>query len=149
LIRPRILNTPTKAATTRPAAAFSSMVNCRAIATAAIAFIGCTGRGIPNARPVRIFAAPVNSNVEGKDIEFVKTNAVISGNRVPRSPSEPESSANGCDLIVSTLCICVRRKRRIEFRRKDISFAQVNKQPLKCNGNGEQRKEKRSRVAVS
>jgi hypothetical protein len=93
--------------------------------------MGCTGRGIPKATPVRTFAAPVNSSVEGKDIEFVKTSVVMSGNRVPRSPSEPDSSANGCDLIVSTLCICVRRKRRIEFRRRDMRFAQVKQATAK------------------
>jgi hypothetical protein len=110
LISPVALNNPTKAATTRPAAAFSSSVNLRAIATAAIAFMGCTGKGIPKATPVMILAAPVNSNVDGSDIEFVRTSAVMSGSSVPKSPKEPDSSASGCDLIVSTLCLCIRRR---------------------------------------
>ena len=97
---PVMLNNPTKAATTSPAAAFSSSVNFRAMATAAIAFMGCTGNGIPNAMPVSMLAAPVKSKVEGSDIEFVMTRAVISGSRVPRSPSEPENSARGCSLSV-------------------------------------------------
>jgi hypothetical protein len=102
-IKPVMLKIPTKPATTSPAAAFSSSVNLRAIATAAMAFIGCTGSGMPNTTPVKIFAAPVNSSVDGKEIEFASTSAVISGSRVPRSPRDPDSSASGWDLIVSTL----------------------------------------------
>jgi hypothetical protein len=94
-IIPVTLMIPTNAATTNPAAAFSSIVNFRAIATAAMAFMGCTGSGMPKATPVRMFVAPVNRRVEGRDIEFVRTRAVISGRSVPRSPSEPESSARG------------------------------------------------------
>lgn len=50
-----------------------------------------------------MLAAPVKSKVEGKDIEFDITRAVMSGSNVPRSPSEPDSSASGCSRIVSTL----------------------------------------------
>ena len=124
LINPVMLNTPTRPATTNPAAAFCSSVNCRAIATAAMAFIGCTGSGIPKARPVSTFAAPVKRRVEGSDIEFVRTRVVMSGSSVPRSPSEPDSSANGWDFIVSMLCSWVRRKRRVVLRtcwRKDMT----------------------------
>lgn len=105
VIKPVRLNNPTKPATTRPAAAFSSSVNLRAIATAAMAFMGCTGKGIPNATPVRILAAPVNRRVEGREMELESTRAVISGKRVPKSPNEPESSARGCDLMVDMLCV--------------------------------------------
>lgn len=111
LINPVTLNNPTKAATINPAAAFSSSVNFRAIATAAIAFIGCTGSGMPNAMPVKAFAAPVNKSVEGREMELVTTRAVISGSRVPRSPSDPETSAKGCDLSVCTLCMWLLRSR--------------------------------------
>jgi hypothetical protein len=111
LIRPVILNSPTNPATTSPAAAFSSSVNLRAIATAAMAFMGCTGSGSPNATPVKMFAAPVKSKVDGNEIEFVSTNAVISGRSVPKSPSEPESSASGWDLMVSRLCLWTPRSR--------------------------------------
>lgn len=90
--------------TTRPAAAFSSIVNFRAIATAAMAFIGCTGKGMPKATPVSIFAVPVPSKVAGREMDLVITRAVISGRRVPRSPKDPDSSAIGSDLNVSTLC---------------------------------------------
>jgi hypothetical protein len=55
--------------------------------------------------PVNMLAAPVNSKVDGSEIELVMTRAVINGSRVPRSPSEPESSASGCDLSVRTLCL--------------------------------------------
>lgn len=103
LSRPVTLKKPTNTATTIPAAAFSLRENLRAMATAAMAFIGWTGRGRPKERPVRMLAAPVKSSVEGNDIEFDITSAVMSGSNVPRSPSEPDSSASGCSRIVSTL----------------------------------------------
>lgn len=103
LIRPVMLKIPTRAATTRPAAAFSSIVNFRAIAIEAIAFIGCTGKGIPNATPVKTFAAPVKSKVDGSDIDPVKTSAVMRGRRVPKSPREPDNSERGEDLSTSPL----------------------------------------------
>jgi hypothetical protein len=53
----------------------------------------------------------VKSRVDGSEIEFVRTNAVMSGSSVPKSPSEPESSARGCDLMVSKLCFWTRRSR--------------------------------------
>ena len=83
--------------TTIPAAAFSSIVNFLAMATAAIAFIGCTGKGLPNENPVSIFAAPVKRSVAGSEIDLVITRAVMSGSRVPKSPSDPDSSARGAD----------------------------------------------------
>lgn len=115
LISPVILKKPTTPATTRPAAAFSSSVNCPAIATAAIAFMGCTGKGSPNVIPVKILAAPVNNSVDGSEIEFDRTSAVISGRSVPKSPSDPDSSASGCDLMVSILCLLTRRSREVRF----------------------------------
>lgn len=120
LIRPTRLKMPTIVATTIPAAAFSSSVNFLAMATAAIAFMGWTGRGIPNVMPVKILAAPVKSRVDGSEIEFVSTRAVMSGRSVPRSPREPESSASGCDLIVLTLCICELRRRGRGFGSRGI-----------------------------
>jgi hypothetical protein len=90
-------------------------VNFLAIATAAIAFIGCTGNGIPNAIPVTIFAAPVNSNVAGREIDLDMTRAVRMGSRVPRSPSDPENSARGSFLTVSTLCLWALRRRGSGF----------------------------------
>ena len=113
LSRPVTLNRATSPATTRPAAAFSSSENLRAMATAAMAFIGWTGSGNPNATPVKIFAAPVNNSVDGNEIEFVITSAVMSGSNVPRSPREPDSSASGCDLIVLTLWRWTRQSRVI------------------------------------
>ena len=121
LMSPVMLNNPTKAATISPAAAFSSSVNFRAMATAAIAFMGCTGNGIPNTMPVSILAAPVKSKVDGNEIEFVMTKAVISGSRVPRSPSEPESSASGCNLIIWTLCLWFLRRRGTGFVKNGIA----------------------------
>jgi hypothetical protein len=59
-----------------------------------------------------MFAAPVKRRVEGSEMEFVRTSVVMSGRSVPRSPSEPDSSARGCDFSVSRLCCWVRRKRR-------------------------------------
>jgi hypothetical protein len=103
LSSPVTLNRPTNPATTRPAAAFSSRENLCAMATAAMAFMGWTGSGNPNVTPVKMFAAPVNNNVDGNEIEFVMTSAVMSGSKVPRSPREPDSSASGCDLTVLKL----------------------------------------------
>lgn len=120
LSSPVTLNSPTKPATAKPAAAFSSRVKLREIATAAMAFIGCTGSGRPNATPVKMLAAPVNSNVDGKDIEFMSTRAVMIGRSVPRSPSEPDNSARGCDLIVSTLCRRTRRSRGMGFEKNGM-----------------------------
>jgi hypothetical protein len=97
--------------TTTPAAAVSSNVNFLATATAAIAFIGCTGSGIPNATPVSTLAAPVKRSVAGNEIDLVMTRAVMSGRSVPRSPRDPESSASGADAKVSTLCLWTLRSR--------------------------------------
>jgi hypothetical protein len=116
LTNPVMLNKPTRLATTNPAAAVSSLENLRATATAAMAFIGCTGRGAPNVMPVTIFAAPVNRSVEGRDIEFVRTKAVMSGSKVPRSPREPDSSASGASLKVEILCLLMLRRWGIGFR---------------------------------
>lgn len=94
-----------------PAAAFSSRVNLREMATAAIAFMGWTGNGMPKAMPVSMLAAPVKSNVAGREMELEMTRAVMRGKRVPRSPSEPESSARGAATKVSTLCLWAFRRR--------------------------------------
>jgi hypothetical protein len=65
------------------------------MAIAAIAFIGCTGNGIPNATPVAIFAIPEKTKVADKDMLFVKVRAMSKGSKVPRSPRAPESSFSG------------------------------------------------------
>ena len=49
-----MLKTRIQAPTKIPAAAVSPAVNDLRIATAAIAFIGCTGSGIPKTNPVRM-----------------------------------------------------------------------------------------------
>jgi hypothetical protein len=64
-----------------------------------------------------MLAAPVNRSVDGSDIEFVRTSAVMRGRSVPKSPKEPESSASGCEVKKSTLCLCMRRSRGIGFDR--------------------------------
>jgi hypothetical protein len=73
------------------------------MATAATAFMGCTGIGMPNATPEYTFARPVKRSVEGNEMEPVRVRATIRGRRVPRSPREPESSGRGCERRVWTL----------------------------------------------
>ena len=70
------------------------------MAIEAIAFIGCTGNGIPNSRPVRIFESPVKISVDGRCIEWPIVMAMSNGSSVPKSPSEPEISAMGRVLSV-------------------------------------------------
>ncbi len=55
--------------------------------------------------PVRMLAPPVKSKVEGREIEFVRASAVMSGSSVPKSPRDPDISASGCDFIVWILCL--------------------------------------------
>lgn len=78
---------------------------------AAMAFMGCTGRGMPKVTPVIIFVRPENTKVAERDIDFVKVRAMSSGRRVPRSPREPESSARGFERRVLKLCALMRRRR--------------------------------------
>ena len=66
-------------------------------------FIGWTGRGIPKATPVKIFQKPEKTNVVDNDIELLTARAIISGSRVPRSPSDPEISDKGELRKVATL----------------------------------------------
>ena len=66
-------------------------------------FIGWTGRGIPKATPVKIFHKPEKINVVDNDIELLTARAIISGSRVPRSPSDPEISDKGELRKVATL----------------------------------------------
>jgi hypothetical protein len=116
---PVTLKMSTTPAVVKPADIVSSIENFLAIATAAIAceesahvtlileirhtFIGWTGRGIPKATPVKIFHRPENTSVVDNDIELLTARAIISGSRVPRSPSDPEISDKGELRRVATL----------------------------------------------
>jgi hypothetical protein len=60
-----------------------------------MAFMGCTGKGMPNTAPVRTLHRPVKTRVEDREMEFWRERAIVMGRRVPRSPREPESSARG------------------------------------------------------
>jgi hypothetical protein len=66
-------------------------------------FIGCTGSGMPNATPVRMFQSPENTKVVESEIELLTARAIMSGRRVPRSPSDPEISEIGEARKVATL----------------------------------------------
>ena len=106
---PVMLRKPITPATKRPAEATSALLKSLARATDAIAFIGCTGKGIPKAKPVKIFARPENTRVVDRDIagttfrEDWLAKAIMIGSNVPRSPKEPEISLNGCRRKVSRL----------------------------------------------
>lgn len=110
LNKPVILNINTHTATKNPAETVSAIVNLRAIATAAIAFIGCTGKGIPNTTPVRIFHMPEKTRVVDSDIELLTASAIMRGRSVPRSPSDPEISERGSRRKVDTLLACILRR---------------------------------------
>jgi hypothetical protein len=116
---PVTLKTSTTPAVVKPADTVSSIENFLAIATAAIAceesahvtsilgvrrtFIGWTGSGMPKATPVKIFHKPEKTKVVDNDIELLTAKAIISGSRVPRSPSDPEISDKGELRRVATL----------------------------------------------
>ena len=65
--------------------------------------MGCTGNGIPKATPVTIFHRPEKTKVVESDIELLIARAIMSGSRVPRSPSDPEISDIGELRMVPTL----------------------------------------------
>ena len=67
-ISPVMLKKPMAAATKMPALAISARLKFWARATAAIAFMGCTGRGVPKARPVMMLARPLKTRVLGREM---------------------------------------------------------------------------------
>lgn len=85
---------PTKrtAATNSPAAAIDPGEKDRAIATAAMAFIGWTGSGMPKKTPVKMLNRPENMRVLARDIVPFEARASAMGRKVPRSPREPAIS---------------------------------------------------------
>jgi hypothetical protein len=69
-------------ATNRPADAVSAGLKERAMATAAMAFIGWTGRGMPKRRPVRMLARPEKRRVVGREMLVTAVRAMRRGRRV-------------------------------------------------------------------
>src|SRR3990172_7351011 len=72
-----------------PAAAISPGVIPSAIATAAMAFIGCTGKR----KPVTTFHSPAKKKTGAGDRPHWAMYPRVSGRNVPRSPREPEISS--------------------------------------------------------
>ncbi|KAL1835268.1 hypothetical protein VTK73DRAFT_5856 [Phialemonium thermophilum] len=72
--------------------------------------MGWTGSGMPKTRPVARLDRPVRTRVADSDTEPCSDRAIISGSRVPRSPSAPEISARGERRSVSTLLRWTRRR---------------------------------------
>lgn len=105
--KPVRLSTNTARETVKPAAAVSSLLNFWLMATAAMAFIGWTGRGTPNTTPVRMFARPEKTSVLARSIELLTLKAIIRGSSVPRSPRLPESSERGAWRRVEKLCFAI------------------------------------------
>jgi hypothetical protein len=62
------------------------------MATAAIAFIGCTAIGMEKTNPVMMLNKPAKNSAEAKSNPFVMLIPTRSGRNVPRSPSDPEIS---------------------------------------------------------
>ena len=80
------------------------------MATAAMAFIGWTGKGTPNAMPVAIFAMPENTRVVEREMDPVRVSAMSRGSRVPKSPRDPDNSAKGLLRMVLRLYSLMRRQ---------------------------------------
>ena len=94
-ISPVMLRKPMDAATKMPALAVSARLKFWARATAAIAFMGCTGRGMPKTRPVSMLARPLKTRVLDREMLRVWVRAMRMGRRVPMSPKEPDISVRG------------------------------------------------------
>lgn len=90
--RPVMLKIKMQRPTKMPAAAMVPLLNDRAMATAAMAFIGWTGSGIPKNRPVRMLKTPEKIRVLDNETVSLIARAMAIGRKVPRSPSEPEIS---------------------------------------------------------
>mmetsp|Transcript_9021 Transcript_9021/g.19060 ORF Transcript_9021/g.19060 Transcript_9021/m.19060 type:complete len:299 (+) Transcript_9021:2196-3092(+) len=61
-------------------------------ATAAMLFMGCTHIGTSHAYPVTTLLTPAQNSAGASAILRSRANATVRGMKVPRSPSEPESS---------------------------------------------------------
>ncbi len=102
-ISPVMLRNPMAAATKMPALAISAWLKFWARATAAMAFMGCTGKGMPKARPVSMLASPLKTSVLEREMARIWVRAMRMGRRVPRSPKAPDISVNGWREKVSRL----------------------------------------------
>lgn len=78
--------------TKMPAAAMVPLLNERAMATAAMAFIGWTGSGMPKKSPVRMLHTPEKISVLDNETVLLTARAMAIGRKVPKSPREPEIS---------------------------------------------------------
>ena len=114
-ISPVMLRKPMPAATKMPALAISALLKFCARATAAMAFMGCTGRGMPKARPVSMLARPLKTSVLEREMARVWVSAMRMGRSVPMSPKEPEISVKGWREKVSMLYRWIRRKSVFAF----------------------------------
>lgn len=94
-ISPVMLKKPIAAPTKIPALAISAWLKSCANATAAMAFIGCTGKGMPKARPVSILASPLKTSVLEREMARIWVRAMRIGRRVPMSPKAPDISVKG------------------------------------------------------
>ena len=94
-IKPVTLKNPIAAATKMPALAISAWLKFCARATAAIAFMGWTGKGMPKTRPVRMLARPLKTSVLERETARIWVRAMRMGRRVPMSPKEPDISVKG------------------------------------------------------
>ncbi|KAB5572614.1 hypothetical protein GE09DRAFT_1100253 [Coniochaeta sp. 2T2.1] len=98
------------------------------MASAAMAFIGCTGSGIPKTKPVRMLNSPEKMRVDDKEMESCWAREIIRGSRVPRSPRAPESSAQGWRRRVRRLWAW-RRGMSLMSLASDISEVECGAEP--------------------
>lgn len=73
-------------------------------------FMGCTGSGTPKMTPVSTLKKPEKTRVESRLMDPWTARAIMSGSRVPRSPSAPEISDSGDSLSVARLWRVARRR---------------------------------------
>ena len=93
-IRPLMPRNSTHDDTNIPAAMISGTFNpgFSARATAAIVFIGCTGIGTSNKKPLNTLYTPVKSKVVPRSNPTTLVSPINRGKNVPRSPNDPDIS---------------------------------------------------------
>mmetsp|Transcript_18582 Transcript_18582/g.62711 ORF Transcript_18582/g.62711 Transcript_18582/m.62711 type:complete len:206 (+) Transcript_18582:2225-2842(+) len=88
-VAPRIITTPP---TKMPAAAASPFVRPSVMATAAMVFMGCTGKGMSQVYAVTMLKIPIQNSAGPASTAPALAMPITKGTKVPRSPSMPDNS---------------------------------------------------------